>query len=309
MMTISSKEQQAFVNCKTANSIWVKLAAQYLQNASASTHVLQARFFHYQFPKRHSMMSHITAAQQLKDLGSPTPQSQIMTKIVSTLPTAFRNFMTVRDNLPEAEKTMTQLITKLMNEQHRNVCKSPSSNPPTAGKDEPRNQEDLPRVEENELSSQTFSFCGWPGSPLLSESRESPLVCHKTHLIVSRRFRLRRRQRYSSLHLWFHRTRQSCTALLPQRWNTLQLVTPPKKSVCYTIQREANRRRHRSGIHPNRPSTRRVIHEINRGPSRQLFPDRINMASSVITLSIRYFTFLLSILISWLLGLRGSVDI
>jgi hypothetical protein len=131
MTTISPKEQQAFVNCKTANSIWVKLAAQYLQNASASTHVLQARFFHYQFLKGHSMMSHITAieglAQQLEDLGSPMSQSQIMTKIVSTLPTAFRNFMTVWDNLPDTEKTMPQLITKLMNEQHRNVCASPSS--------------------------------------------------------------------------------------------------------------------------------------------------------------------------------------
>ena len=75
MMTISSKEQQAFVNCKTANSIWVKLTAQYLQNASASTHVLQARF-HYQFLKGHSMMSHISViegpAQQLEVLGSPT---------------------------------------------------------------------------------------------------------------------------------------------------------------------------------------------------------------------------------------------
>jgi hypothetical protein len=131
MTTISPKEQQAFVNCKTANSIWVKLAAQYLQNASASTHVLQERFFHYQFLKGHSMMSHITAieglAQQLEDLGSPMSQSQIMTKIVSTLPTAFRNFMTVWDNLPDTEKTMPQLITKLMNEQHRNVCASPSS--------------------------------------------------------------------------------------------------------------------------------------------------------------------------------------
>ncbi|KZS02323.1 Uncharacterized protein APZ42_000685, partial [Daphnia magna] len=65
MTTISPKEQQAFVNCKTANSIWVKLAAQYLQNASASTHVLQARFFHYQFLKGHSMMSHITAIEGL----------------------------------------------------------------------------------------------------------------------------------------------------------------------------------------------------------------------------------------------------
>ena len=55
-------------------------------------------------------MSHITVieglAQQIEDLGSPTPQSQIMTKIVSTLPTAFRNFITVWDNLPETEKTM-----------------------------------------------------------------------------------------------------------------------------------------------------------------------------------------------------------
>ena len=54
------------------------------------------------------MMSHITVieglAQQIEDLGSPTPQSQIMTKIVSTLPTAFRNFMTVWDNLPELKR-------------------------------------------------------------------------------------------------------------------------------------------------------------------------------------------------------------
>ena len=68
-------------------------------------------------------------------------------------------------------------------------------------------------------------LCGWPGSPLLSESRQSPLVCHETHLIVSRRFRLRRRQRYSSHHLWFHRTRQSCTALLPAKYIAASNVT------------------------------------------------------------------------------------
>lgn len=102
-------------------------------------------------------------------------QSQIMTKIVSTLPTAFRNFMTVWDNLPENEKTMHQLITKLMNEQHRNVCSSPSDNKiipantdveafaaksesdrsTNSWEDEPRNQEDLLIVGKGELSTQT----------------------------------------------------------------------------------------------------------------------------------------------------------
>jgi hypothetical protein len=56
------------------------------------------------------MMSHITAiegiAQQLEDLGSSMSQSQIMTKIVSTLQVTFRHFTTVWDNLPETEKTI-----------------------------------------------------------------------------------------------------------------------------------------------------------------------------------------------------------
>jgi hypothetical protein len=56
------------------------------------------------------MKFHITAiegiAQQLEDLGSSMSQSQIMTKIVSTLQVTFRHFTTVWDNLPETEKTI-----------------------------------------------------------------------------------------------------------------------------------------------------------------------------------------------------------
>lgn len=134
MTTINSKEQQAFVNCKSANAIWTKLAAQHMKNASASTHVLQATFFHYQYVANHTLMQHITAiegmAQQLEDLGQPMNQSQIMKKIVSTLPPSYRNFMTVWDNLGPTEKTMPQLITKLMNEQHRNVNPNENFSPP-----------------------------------------------------------------------------------------------------------------------------------------------------------------------------------
>ena len=125
MTTISPREQQAFVNCRSAFAIWTKLAAQHMQNASASTHVLQANFFHYQYVKGHTIMQHITAiegmAQQLDDLNQSMSLSQIMTKIVSTLPSSYRHFMTVWDNLAETNKTMPNLITKLMNEQHRQL--------------------------------------------------------------------------------------------------------------------------------------------------------------------------------------------
>ncbi len=55
------------------------------------------------------------------DLNQSMSQSQIMTKIVSTLPSSYRHFMTVWDNLAEADKTIPHLITKLMNEQHREL--------------------------------------------------------------------------------------------------------------------------------------------------------------------------------------------
>lgn len=134
MSTISPKEQQAFVNCRSAFAIWTKLAAQHMQNASASTHVLQANFFHYQYVKGHTIMQHITAiegmAQQLDDLNQSMSQSQIMTKIVSTLPSSYRHFMTVWDNLAETDKTMPHLITKLMNEQHRELNSTEVLNQP-----------------------------------------------------------------------------------------------------------------------------------------------------------------------------------
>lgn len=134
MITISQKKQQAFVNCRSAFAIWTKLAAQYMQNASASTHVLQANFFHYQCVKGHTIMQHITAikgmAQQLDDLNQSMSQSQIMTTIVSTLPSSYRHFMTVWDNLAEADKTMSHLITKLMNEQHRELNSTEVFNQP-----------------------------------------------------------------------------------------------------------------------------------------------------------------------------------
>lgn len=79
--------------------MWVRLSAQHVQNAAEDQHVLQHRFFEYQYNPEHDVMTHITEietmASQLSDVGAPMNDVQIMTKIVCTLPPSYRNFTTV----------------------------------------------------------------------------------------------------------------------------------------------------------------------------------------------------------------------
>lgn len=117
-----------------------------------------------------NLMQHITAiegmAQQLEDLGRSMNQSQIMTKIVSTLPPSYHNFMTVWDNLGPTEKTMPQLITKLMNEQHRNVNPNENFTPSkqaafvSHSRTKPRYYERVKERHDNKRPSLECTYCG-----------------------------------------------------------------------------------------------------------------------------------------------------
>lgn len=69
-------------------------------------------------------MQHITAIEslekQLKDLGEPVPEIDIVNKIICTLPPSFRNFLSVWDSLREDEKTVSLLTTRLLKEERTN---------------------------------------------------------------------------------------------------------------------------------------------------------------------------------------------
>ena len=51
--TIESQQQKSLVNCRTANEMWTRLSAQHLRNAVENQHVLQQRFFEYQYQPDH----------------------------------------------------------------------------------------------------------------------------------------------------------------------------------------------------------------------------------------------------------------
>lgn len=91
--TIEPQQQRTLINCRTAFEMWTRLSAQHLHNAAENQHVLQHRFYEYQYQPSHDVMSHITEietlASQLSDVGAPMTDIQIMTKIICTLPPSY----------------------------------------------------------------------------------------------------------------------------------------------------------------------------------------------------------------------------
>jgi hypothetical protein len=81
-------------------------------------------FFQLQFNPGPEVMQHITAIEalekQLKDLGTPFTEIEIVNKIICMLPPSFWNFLSVWDSLQEDEKTVSFLKRK---EQTRGLTK------------------------------------------------------------------------------------------------------------------------------------------------------------------------------------------
>ena len=94
--------------------MWQRISTQHLKNAADNQHALEQRFFEHRFHPEHDVMHHITEietiANQLRDINAPVTESQIMTKIISTLPPSYRGFMSAWDSVPIAD---------------RNICSAP----------------------------------------------------------------------------------------------------------------------------------------------------------------------------------------
>ncbi|XP_045022796.1 uncharacterized protein LOC123466640 [Daphnia magna] len=119
--TIEHQQQRTLINCRTAHEMWTRISAQHLQNAAENQHVLQHRFYEYQYQPNHRIMSHITEietlASQLSDVGAPMTEIQIMTKIICTLPPSYRNFSTVWDSVPVNERTIALFTSRFLKEE------------------------------------------------------------------------------------------------------------------------------------------------------------------------------------------------
>jgi len=64
---------------------------------------------------------HVTAIEilwsRLRDIGENIPESQVISKILSTLPSSYRHFYTTWNNSPDQGKTVKLLLSKLQEEE------------------------------------------------------------------------------------------------------------------------------------------------------------------------------------------------
>ncbi len=116
--TLDSRSQRTLINCNTSKEMWVRLKSQFEQVTQENKYLINRRFYDYVYQPDHDIMSHITAvealANQLKDLGEPVTELNLITKIICTLPPSFDVVTAAWENLDDDKKTMQLLISRLL---------------------------------------------------------------------------------------------------------------------------------------------------------------------------------------------------
>lgn len=211
--TVNEEMKDTLINCETASAMWKRLSDQYMQNAADNKHLLKQQFFQLQFRCDQDVMQHITAieslAKQLKDLGEPVPEIDVVNKIICTLPPSFRNFMSVWDSLQEEEKTVSLLTTRLLKEERTNKRFN-------NGRNSPADEAFFTSIPQTSMYRQGPQHLrgsyhvhrghrgfrgGWRGPP---ETKRRRLECHycqkEGHFIAACRSRIRDEKQALSAH-------------------------------------------------------------------------------------------------------------
>lgn len=128
--TIGDQPMLHIINCTTAREMWQKLSDVYEQKSEAGIHLLQQKWYSATKEDADSIATHIAKlenlAHRLRLMGEQIPDSMIITKILMTLPSSYRYFVSSWESAPAAERTLTNLTSRLSIEESRNSAQEKS---------------------------------------------------------------------------------------------------------------------------------------------------------------------------------------
>lgn len=108
-------------NCDSAKEILDKLDSVYMQKTEMNKMVVHERFHQYKMDINDSVAQHVAKvenlAKQVKDAGEQISHAAVMTKILSTLPSKFRNVRQAWLSLDESKQTIANLTARLLDEE------------------------------------------------------------------------------------------------------------------------------------------------------------------------------------------------
>lgn len=125
--TVGEQPTLHIINCTTAAEMWQKLTSIYEQKSEASIHMLQQNWYNATKKSSDNIATHIAKlediAHRLKLMGETIADSIIITKILMTLPTGYRHFVSAWESTPAGERTLENLKARLITEESRHTVR------------------------------------------------------------------------------------------------------------------------------------------------------------------------------------------
>lgn len=111
------------INCETSKAMWDKLTSVYEQKSEASVHMLLQQWYSVTKNSSDDIATHVSRledlAHRLQLLGEKIPESMIITKVLMTLPSSYRHFVSAWDSVQTQDRTLANLISRLTIEETR----------------------------------------------------------------------------------------------------------------------------------------------------------------------------------------------
>lgn len=111
------------MNCETARDMWVILEGIYEQKSQLSIQMLLESYYGFSRSEEDDIATHTSKlrniVKRLGDLGEKISDTGVMAKILMTLPPELSHFNTSWDSTATADRTLENLISRLVTEEKR----------------------------------------------------------------------------------------------------------------------------------------------------------------------------------------------
>lgn len=124
-LSLGKRPLMHVLNCDTAHAMSSKLCSIYKRDSDQQKCMLQREFFSCSMNKGDDVASYVSKLENIacrvKALGEEITNSQIISKVLATLPESFRSFATAWESTPKEERTLENLTARLLTEEVRNT--------------------------------------------------------------------------------------------------------------------------------------------------------------------------------------------
>ena len=122
--SVDMEHLSMIINCKISAKMWERLVCIHEQVSAESMFMLIQQFIDYKYNKGDSVVAHIAKiemmAQNLEDIGQKMSEEQIISKLITSLPSEYRHVLTAWKSMPTEQKTRKTLIMRIFEEETMN---------------------------------------------------------------------------------------------------------------------------------------------------------------------------------------------